>query len=88
MERVYGNDPSVRTERIRQAHKTPNNYNLKRRIDKIMGRTGLEKLYLRYCYELGYLPKYTQRPTKLHIVLKEDLLKCDLYSEKQSSGEA
>jgi hypothetical protein len=49
---------------------------------RIMGRTGLEKLYLRYCYELGYLPKYTQRPTRLHIVLKEDLLKCDLYSEE------
>ena len=47
-----------------------------------MGRTGIEKLYLRYCYELGYLPKYTQRPTRLHIVLKEDLLKCDLYSEE------
>jgi hypothetical protein len=47
-----------------------------------MGRTGLEKLYLRYCYELGYLPKYRQNPTKLHIVLKEDLLKCDQYSEQ------
>ena len=47
-----------------------------------MGRSGLEKLYLRYCYELGYLPKYKQNPTKLHIVLKEDLLKCDQYSEQ------
>ena len=47
-----------------------------------MGRSGLEKLYLRYCYELGYLPKYRQSPTKLHIVLKEDLLKCDQYSEQ------
>ena len=47
-----------------------------------MGRTGLEKLYLRYCYELGYLPKYRQNPTRLHIVLKEDLLKCDQYSEQ------
>jgi len=47
-----------------------------------MGRNGLEKLYLRYCYELGYLPKYRQNPTKLHIVLKEDLLKCDQYSEQ------
>jgi hypothetical protein len=46
-----------------------------------MGRSGLEKLYLRYCYELGYLPKYRQNPTKLHILLKEDLLKCDQYSE-------
>ena len=47
-----------------------------------MGRSGLEKLYLRYCYELGYLPKYRQNPTKLHILLKEDLLKCDQYSEQ------
>lgn len=47
-----------------------------------MGRSGLEKLYLRYCYELGYLPKYRQNPTSLHIVLKEDLLKCDQYSEQ------
>ena len=47
-----------------------------------MGRNGLEKLYLRYCYELGYLPKYRQSPTRLHIVLKEDLLKCDQYSEQ------
>ena len=47
-----------------------------------MGRSGLEKLYLRYCYELGYLPKYRQNPTKMHILLKEDLLKCDQYSEQ------
>ena len=50
--------------------------------DRIMGRSGLEKLYLRYCYELGYLPKCKQNPTKLHMVLKEDLLKCDQYSEQ------
>ena len=80
--RIYDNDPSVRTERIRQSYRIPNQYNLRRRIDRIMGRTGLEKLYLRYCYELGYLPKYRQNPTKLHIVLKEDLLKCDQYSEQ------
>ena len=80
--RIYENDPSVRTERIRQAYKRSNHYNLRRRIDHIMGRTGLEKLYLRYCYELGYLPKYRQNPTCLHIVLKEDLLKCDQYSEQ------
>jgi hypothetical protein len=80
--RIYENDPSVRTERLRQQYRVPNNYNLRRRIDRIMGRSGLEKLYLRYCYELGYLPKYRQNPTKLHIVLKEDLLKCDQYSEQ------
>ena len=79
---IYENDPSVRTERLRQHYRQPNNYNLRRRIDRIMGRSGLEKLYLRYCYELGYLPKCQQSPTKLHILLKEDLLKCDQYSEQ------
>ena len=80
--RIYENDPHVRQERLRQRYLLPNNYNLRRRIDRIMGRSGLEKLYLRYCYELGYLPKYRQNPTKLHILLKEDLLKCDQYSEQ------
>ena len=80
--RIYENDPSVRTERIRQSYRITNHYNLRRRVDRIMGRSGLEKLYLRYCYELGYLPKYRQNPTRLHIVLKEDLLKCDQYSEQ------
>lgn len=80
--RIYENDPSVRQERLRQNYRMPTHYNLRRRIDRIMGRSGLEKLYLRYCYELGYLPKYLQNPTKLHILLKEDLLKCDQYSEQ------
>ena len=80
--RIYENDPSVRTERLRQQYHISNHYNLRRRIDRIMGRSGLEKLYLRYCYEIGYLPKYRQNPTRLHIVLKEDLLKCDRYSEQ------
>ena len=81
-ERISDNDISVRTVRLRQQYRIPNNYSLKRRVDRIMGRSGLEKLYLRYCYELGYLPKYRQNPTRLHIVLKEDLLKCDQYSEQ------
>lgn len=80
--RIYENDPSVRTERVRQQYHRSNHYDLRKRIDRIMGRSGLEKLYLRYCYELGYLPKYQQNPTKLHILLKEDLLKCDQYSEQ------
>lgn len=81
-ERIADNDISIRAVRLRQQYHIPNNYSLKRRIDRIMGRSGLEKLYLRYCYELGYLPKYRQSPTKLHIALKEDLLKCDQYSEQ------
>ena len=81
-ERVYENDSSVRTLRFRRSSGRTNQYHLKRRIDRIMGRSGLEKLYLRYCYELGYLPKYRQNPTRLHAVLKEELLKCDQYSEE------
>lgn len=80
--RIYENDPSVRQKRLRQNYRMSNQYNLRRRIDRIMGRSGLEKLYLRYCYELGYLPKYRQNPTKLHVLLKEDLLKCEQYSEQ------
>ena len=80
--RIYENDPMVRQERLRRAYHRPNHYSLRRRIDHIMGRSGLQKLYLRYCYELGYLPKYRQDPTRLHVLLKEDLLKCDQYSEQ------
>lgn len=81
-QRVFSNDISVRMQRMRNECRSTNHYDLKRRIDKIMGRSGLEKLYLRYCYELGYLPKYRQNPVRLHAVLKEELLKCDLYSEE------
>lgn len=82
LQRVFSNDIGVRMQRMRNECRSTNHYDLKRRIDKIMGRSGLEKLYLRYCYELGYLPKYRQNPVRLHAVLKEELLKCDLYSEE------
>ena len=81
-QRVFSNDIGVRMQRMRSECRSTNHYDLKRRIDKIMGRSGLEKLYLRYCYELGYLPKYRQNPVRLHAVLKEELLRCDLYSEE------
>ncbi|OLR55651.1 hypothetical protein BHK98_05985 [Hornefia porci] len=81
-QRVFSNDIGVRMQRLQKESRSSNHYDLKRRIDKIMGRSGLEKLYLRYCYELGYLPKYRQNPVRLHAVLKEELLKCDLYSEE------
>lgn len=81
-QRVFSNDIGVRMKRLQKESRSSNHYDLKRRIDKIKGRSGLEKLYLRYCYELGYLPKYRQNPMRLHAVLKEELLKCDLYSEE------
>lgn len=81
-QRVFSNDIGVRMKRLQKESRSSNHYDLKRRVDKIKGRSGLEKLYLRYCYELGYLPKYRQNPMRLHAVLKEELLKCDLYSEE------
>lgn len=82
MRRLDENEPELVARNYRIEYRRTSYYNLRRRIDHIMGRSGLEKLYLRYCYELGYLPKYRQNPTKLHILLKEDLLKCDMYSEQ------
>ena len=37
----YLSHPSVRQERLRENYKMPNQYNLRRRIDRIMGRSGL-----------------------------------------------
>lgn len=71
-QRVFSNDISARMQRLQKESRSSNHYDLKRRIDKIKGRSGLEKLYLRYCYELGYLPKYRQNPMRLHAVLKEE----------------
>ena len=81
-QRVFNNGSEARTLRIREGYKKAPQYTLRRRVDKIMGRTGLEKLYLRYCYELGYLPRYRQNSSKVHSLLKDELLRCDMYSEE------
>lgn len=81
-QRVFSNGLEARDLRIREGYKRAPQYTLKRRIDRIMGRTSLEKLYLRYCYELGYLPKYSQQTSKVHTLLKDELLRCDMYSEE------
>ena len=81
-QRVFSNGTEARSLCIREGYKRAPQYNLKRRIDRIMGRTSLEKLYLRYCYELGYLPKYNQNPSRVHTLLKDELLRCDMYSEE------
>ena len=81
-ERLETNDKSVRVKRYELRNKTPNNYSMPRRVHKILGRSGIERLYLRYLYELGYLPRYTQNPKRLHYLLKEDLLKCELFGKE------
>lgn len=57
-------------------------YNLKARKNRIRKATGLRGLYLKYCYELGYLPRYRQRPAKVHYLLQEDLLRCEMFSRQ------
>ena len=56
-------------------------YTLPTRQDKIQKKSGIYRLYLYYCYKLGYLPKYKkQNTTRLHYYLKEDLMKIDKIS--------
>ena len=53
-------------------------YRLPTRENKIKKVGGMYGLYLHYCYKLGHLPKYKkQNTTRLHYLLKEDLLKLD-----------
>ena len=83
MERVYENDETVRYRKFQEMYShRPNNYHMPRRINKINTRTGLEKLYLRVCYELGYLPKYTQDPLKVNRLFRDEIYKCDLYARE------
>lgn len=56
-------------------------YSLLTRQDKIQKKSGIYRLYLYYCYKLGYLPKYKkQNVSRLHYYLKEDLMKIDKIS--------
>ena len=59
----------------------PRQYTLPTRQDKIQKKSGIYRLYLYYCYKLGYLPKYKkQNVSRLHYYLKEDLMKIDKIS--------
>ena len=83
LERIYSNDESVRLKKYREIYyNRPNNYRMKKRTNKINTRTGLEKLYLRVCYEMGYLPKYRQDPLKVHYLFRDELLRCEIYGKE------
>ena len=61
----------------------PRQYKLPTRVNKIQKKSGIYRLYLYYCYRLGYLPKYKkQNAVRLHYYLKEDLLKIDQISKE------
>lgn len=79
VERVLSNPVSVRMMDFQPKGKQ---YLLITRKDRINKVGGLKGLYLKYYYELGYLPRYKQNPNKVHYYLKEDLLKCEMFSKQ------
>lgn len=72
---------AIRMEPFQRKSIRPRQYLLMTRKDGLRKVGGLRGLYLRYCYELGYLPKYRKRWNRVHYLLKDDLLKCEQYSK-------
>ena len=62
--------------------KTYRQYRLPTRIHKIYKVKGIKGTYLKYCYLLGYLPKYTQNGNRVHYLLRDELLNCEKYSRQ------
>jgi len=79
IERVLSNPISVRMMDFQPKGKQ---YLLITRRDRIKKVGGLKGLYLKYCYELGYLPKYKQNVNRVHPMLKEDLMKCEMFTKQ------
>ena len=73
---------SIRMEPFQRKSVRPRQYLLMTRKDRLRKASGLRGLYLRYCYELGYLPKYRKRWNRVHYLLKDDLLRCEQYSKQ------
>ena len=81
-ERVRENSKSARTDVFNKSVQGTKQYILLIRKDKINKIGGLRGLYLKYCYQLGYLPKYNQNPNKVHYLLRDELLRCEKYSKQ------
>jgi len=82
VERVLSNPTSVRMENFQPKSKGGKQYLLITRKDRINKVGGLRGLYLKYCYELGYLPRYKQNVNRVHPLLKEDLMKCEMFTKQ------
>ena len=80
--RLLEERPAIRIEPFQKKSVRPRQYLLITRKDKIRKVGGLRGMYLRYCYELGYLPKYRKRWNRVHYLLKDDLLRCEQYSRQ------
>lgn len=82
MQRLSANPESVRFKSFQKRKPLKKQYLLLTRKDRIGKVGGLRGLYLKYCYMLGYLPKYTQGANKVPEILREDLLKCEKYTKQ------
>lgn len=82
MERVRENPQTVRMQNFQRGSGRQKQYLLLTRKDRIKKVGGLKGRYLRLCYELGYLPKYRQKPNSVHHLLKDELMKMDEISRQ------
>lgn len=82
MQRLSANPESVRLKNFQKRQPVKRQYLLLTRKDRIGKVGGLRGLYFKYCYMLGYLPKYTQDANKVPEILREDLLKCEKYTKQ------
>lgn len=57
-------------------------YKLPTRENKIKKVGGLKGLYLHYCYLLGYLPRYTRKPTRVSPEIRDDIKKMEMISKE------
>ena len=82
MERVRENPQTVRMQTFQRGSGKHRQYLLLTRKDRIKKVGGLKGRYLRLCYELGYLPRYRQKPNNVHNLLKDELMKMDEISRQ------
>ena len=82
MERVRENPQTVRMQTFQRGSGRQKQYLLLTRKDRIKKVGGLKGRYLRLCFELGYLPKYRQKPNSVHHLLKDELMRMDEISRQ------
>lgn len=67
---------------FQKAIRVKRQYRMPTRQTKIKKVGGLKGLYLHYCYLLGYLPRYTHKPTRVPASIRDDIKKIDRISEE------
>lgn len=82
-ERIMSNPTSVRLMAFSNGDRSrQRQYYIPTRRNKINRVGGLKGYYLKMCYELGYLPRYTHKPSNVHYLLRDELLWVEKYSQQ------